>query len=223
MQVKDVMTPNVIAVRPNESILKAAQLMLQNRISGLPVVDKDGKLVGIVTEGDFLRRVELGAQRRRPRWLEFIVGARRLGDEYVRTAGRQVEEVMTPYPLTVEENESLLTVVELMERRHVKRLPVVRLGRLVGIVSRANLVHALASLAPDYEAAPGSSTPGPDSAIRGELLATLGQQYWAPDTNVAVKDGDVELSGMITDERERQEAGPIAASPATEIRISAHG
>ena len=82
MQVKDVMTRNVISVAANEPILKAAQLMLQNSISGLPVVDAEGKLVGIVTEGDFLRRGEIGTQRQRPKWLEFLVGPGRLADEY---------------------------------------------------------------------------------------------------------------------------------------------
>ncbi len=204
MQVKDVMTPNVISIQSDESIVKAVRLMLQNRISGLPVLDKDGELVGIVTEGDFLRRGELGTQRRRPRWLEFIIGPGRLAEEYVHTAGRKVEEVMTPAPVTVGENDSLHAVVDLMERRRIKRLPVMRAGRLIGIVSRANLMHALASLARDYEAVPGSSTPGPDWAIRGEILAVLGNQRWAPNINVVVRNGVVELWGMITDERERQ-------------------
>lgn len=204
MQVKDVMTPNVISVQSGDSILKAARLMLQNRISGLPVLDKNGQLVGVVTEGDFLRRGELGTQRRRPRWIEFIIGPGRLADEYVHTAGRKVEEVMTPDPITVGENDSLQAVVELMEKRRIKRLPVMQDGRLVGIVSRANLMHALASVARDYEEVPGSSTSGPDWAIRGEILAALGKQHWVPDINVIVRNGVVELWGVITDYRERQ-------------------
>ena len=99
MLVKDVMTQNVICIEADEPVLKAAQLMLQNRVSGLPVVDKSGELVGIVTEGDFLRRSEIGTQRRRPKWLEFIVGPGRLADEYVRTSGRKVAEIMTPDPV----------------------------------------------------------------------------------------------------------------------------
>jgi CBS domain-containing protein len=204
MQVKDVMTPNVISVQTDESILKAARLMLQNRISGLPVLDKEGELVGIVTEGDFLRRGELGTQRRRPRWLEFIIGPGRLADEYVHTAGRKVEEVMTPNPVTVGESDSLQVVVELMERRRIKRLPVMGGGRLVGIISRANLMHALASGARDSEAPAGSDTPGPDWAIRDEIIASLGKQNWAPNVNVVVRNGVVDLWGVIPDERERQ-------------------
>jgi CBS domain-containing protein len=204
MQVKDVMTPKVISIEASESVVRAASLMLQNHISGLPVVDKDGELVGIVTEGDFLRRSELGTQRRRPKWLEFIVGPGRLADEYAHASGRKVEEVMTADPVTVGENDSLQAVVDLMERRRIKRLPVMRAGRVVGIVSRANLMHALTSLARDYEAAPGSSTPGPDWAIRSEILESIANQPWAPEINVVVRNGVVELWGLITDEHQRQ-------------------
>jgi CBS domain-containing protein len=200
MQVKDVMTLNVISVGANEPVLKAARLMLQNRISGLPVVDKEGELVGIVTEGDFLRRSEIGTQRRRPKWLEFIVGPGRLTDGYVRTSGRKVDEIMTPDPFSVAEADSLETVVELMERHRVKRLPVVRGGRMVGIVSRANLMHALASLARDDTHAPA----GDDSTIRDRILAALGKEHWAPHPNVVVKNGVAELWGVIMDDRERQ-------------------
>jgi CBS domain-containing protein len=199
MQVKDVMTRNVISVQSDDQILKAARLMLQNRISGLPVLDKDGELVGVVTEGDFLRRSELGTQRRRSKWLEFIVGPGKLAEEYVHASGRKVEEIMTPDPCVIDENDALEKVVELMERRRIKRLPVVRSGRMVGIVSRANLLHALASLARDTQA-----EAGPDWSIRNQILTTLGAQRWAPNVNVVVKKGVAELWGCITDERERQ-------------------
>lgn len=199
MQVKDVMTRNVISVQADEPVLKAVQLMLQNRISGLPVVDKEGELVGIVSEGDFLRRSELGTQRHRPRWLEFIVGPGRLAEEYVHASGRKIDEIMTPDPCTIAEDDVLETVVGLMERRRIKRLPVVRDGRLVGIVSRANLLHALASLARGEPASAGGDAP-----LRDRILAVLGKQSWAPRVNVLVRNGVVELSGVITDDRERQ-------------------
>jgi CBS-domain-containing membrane protein len=198
MQVKDVMTPSVISTGAKDSVVKAAELMLNNRISGLPVVDHDGKLVGMVTEGDFLRRRELGTQRRRPRWLEFVIGPGRLAEEYVRTSGRRVEEIMTPDPVTVSESDSLEAVVELMERRHIKRLPVIRDGRMVGIVSRANLLHALATFTRDLPA------PASDSALRDNILAAIGKQSWAPQINVVVKNGVAELWGVITDDRERR-------------------
>ncbi|HMF22015.1 MAG TPA: CBS domain-containing protein [Pseudolabrys sp.] len=205
MRVKDVMTANVICIGVDEPVLKAARLMLQNRISGLPVIDKDGELVGIVTEGDFLRRSELGTQRRRPKWLEFIVGPGKLAQEYTHSAGRKVEEIMTFDPQTIGENETLEAVVETMERRHVKRLPVVRGGRVVGIISRANLMHALASLTRDV-AAPAAS----DAAIRDQILVAVGKQDWAPHINVIVNDGVAELHGVITDDRER--SGLIVAA-----------
>jgi CBS domain-containing protein len=199
MQVKDVMTRNVISVQSDDEVLRAARLMLQNRISGLPVLDKDGELVGIVTEGDFLRRSELGTQRRRPKWLEFIVGPGKLAQEYVHASGRKVEEIMTPDPCVVSENVALEKVVELMERHRIKRLPVVRAGRMVGIVSRANLMHALASLARDVQ-----PPAGPDWAIRNQILTALANQRWAPNVNVVVKNGVAEVWGCITDDRERQ-------------------
>jgi CBS domain-containing protein len=162
MQVRDVMTRKVISVTEGDSILAAARLMLQNRISGLPVLDASGNLIGVVTEGDFLRRGEIGTQRARPAWLEFLLGAGRLADEYVHAFGRKVSEIMTADPICVTEDDSLRTVVELMERGRVKRLPVIRDGRLVGIVSRANLVHAVVDLARDAPPPPA----GDDAAIR---------------------------------------------------------
>jgi CBS domain-containing protein len=126
MQVADIMTHNVISVQPEATILQAAELMLQHRISGLPVVDSDGHVVGIVTEGDFLRRAETGTQRKRARWVEFIVGPGRLAEEYVRSSSRRVEDVMTRSVHTIGEDTPLSDAVELMERHRIKRLPVLR-------------------------------------------------------------------------------------------------
>jgi CBS domain-containing protein len=199
MQVRDVMTGSVISIKANEPILKAARSMLQNRISGLPVVDSNGALVGVVTEGDFLRRGEIGTTRQRPKWLEFLVGPGRPASEYVHQSGRKVAEVMTPNPVTVGEDDSLEAVVQLMERRRIKRLPVMRNGRMVGIISRANLMHALASLA--HERPP---TDTDDAAIRDRILTALAKVHWAFGVNVVVKDGVAEIWGTIMDERERQ-------------------
>ena len=198
MQVRDVMTRKVISVIEDDSILTAARLMLQNGISGLPVIDPRGNLVGVVTEGDFLRRGELGTQRSRPAWLEFLLGAGRLAKEYVHTYGRKVGEIMTVDPVFVGEDDSLETVVEAMERRHIKRLPVMRDGRLVGIVSRANLVHAVVGLARDAQ-----EPTGDDATIHNQVLDAIGKQPWAAQVKVAVKGGIVELSGVILDDHER--------------------
>jgi len=201
MKVNDVMTRKVLSIEQNGTVLQAVHSMLLNKISGLPVVNEDGVLVGMVTEGDFLRRTEMKTERRRPRWLEFLVGPGRLADEYVHTHARKIGDVMTPDPYTVAEDTPLEDVVQLMEKHRIKRLPVVRGKLLVGIVSRANLLHALASLAP--------SAPAPlatDGAIRERLLKELEHEKWAPiaSLNVVVRDGVVELWGTISDERERQ-------------------
>ena len=201
MQTQDVMTQYVISVSPDDTIARAIRLMLQERISGLPVIDSAGRLVGIVTEGDFLRRSETATERKRPRWLEFLIGPGRLADEYVHTHGRKVSEVMTADPVTVAEDAPLEKVVALMEKKRVKRLPVIRGEKVVGIVSRANLLHALARLA--AEAAPTKST---DTTIREQLLKELAKENWAPigALEVIVRNGIVDLWGTITDERERQ-------------------
>jgi CBS domain-containing protein len=201
MKVRDIMSPRVISVAPEASILEAIRLMLLNHISGLPVIDQAGVLVGVITEGDFLRRSETGTERKRPRWLEFLLGPSRLADEYVHTHARSVKDVMTPEPITISEDAALDEVVQLMESRRIKRLPVVRGGEVVGIVSRANLLHALASLA--TAAPPPAKT---DVAIRETLMAEFEKLTWAPAALVdpVVKDGVVELWGTITEEAQRE-------------------
>jgi CBS domain-containing protein len=201
MQVKDVMTSPVISVEPDASIWQAVRIMLQRRISGLPVIDNQGRLVGMVTEGDCLRRAETGTQRRRPNWLEFLMGPGRLADEYTRSRGRKIQDIMTPDPVTVTEETSLDGVVRTMEKRRIKRLPVVRGNEVVGIVSRANLIHALAGIA--RELVPTTAT---DETIRAQLLTELAKEPWAPVAliDVIVRNGVVELWGTITEERQRQ-------------------
>jgi CBS domain-containing protein len=200
MQAADVMTQAVISVGPDSSVLEAVRLMLQHRISGLPVVDAKGDLLGIITEGDLLRRTETGTQRRRPRWLEFLVGPGKLASEYVHASGRKVHEVMTSSVKTATEATPLERIVELMERHQIKRVPVMREREVVGIVTRANLLRALAGLA---RQAPPSDTN--DAALRERLLAELGKQPWAPmaQLNILVRNSVVQLWGTIFDERQR--------------------
>jgi CBS domain-containing protein len=207
MKAKDVMTPSVITIAPDASILEAVRLMLQHKISGLPVVDKNGTLTGIVTEGDFLRRAETGTERKRSRWLEFLVGPGRIANDYVHSHACKVEEVMTCDVRTIAEDAPLDDIVALMERYRIKRLPVMRGGELVGIVSRANLLHALAGLA--REIAPG---PKSDETIRDGVLAELDRQTWAPRhlIDVVVRNGMVELWGTVLDPAQR-DAARVAA------------
>ena len=198
MQVQDVMSRDVVTVRPDATILHAARLMLQRKFSGLPVVDAAGALVGIVTEGDFLRRTETGTVRRRPRWLEFVMGPGALAAEYTHAAGRLVAEVMTRDVLTVTEATPLRDVVDLMERHRVKRLPVVRGGEVVGIVTRQSLLHAMVGHRSSAEAVATD-----DNAMRERLVAELKAQPWAPLIDVSVEGGKVTLSGAIFDDRQR--------------------
>ncbi|MBV9827897.1 MAG: CBS domain-containing protein [Alphaproteobacteria bacterium] len=201
MNAGDIMTRQVVTTTPDATIAAAARLMLQNRISGLPVVDGGGNVVGVVTEGDLLRRAETGTERRHPRWVELLIGPGRLADEYVGTHARKVAEVMTDDVTCVAPQTPLSNVVSLMEKRHVKRLPVVEGKRLVGIVSRANLVRALVNTLVDQ----GPKQAASDAEIRDRLLAEVKRQPWGPrySIEVEVTDGVVNLYGSIMDERER--------------------
>ena len=200
MKVAEIMTANVIQVEPETPITEAIWLMLKHQVSGLPVVQKDGKLVGIVTEGDFLRRSEIGTQPKRSRWLQFLIGPGKLADEYVHMNSRKVGDVMTRSPQVVNEGATLSEAVEIMERFHVKRLPVMRGRQLIGIVSRANFLRGLASVAREIPA----SKPE-DAAIRDKIRAELDSQRWAlsGSIEVVVRDGIVDLWGTIIDERTR--------------------
>jgi CBS domain-containing protein len=200
MKASEIMTLGVYSVKPDALVRDAARLMIEVGISGLPVVDAAGKLVGIVTEGDFLRRVETGTERRRSRWLEILVGPSRLATDYVRTHGRKIEEIMSTNVVTVPPDAPLQDVVRIMEERRIKRVPVVRDGAVVGIVSRANLVQALARLA--AEARPSRTD---DEVMRAKIMAELEKQNWAPrrNINIIVRGGVAELWGTILDERER--------------------
>jgi CBS domain-containing protein len=201
MKAGDVMTRAVISADPDATVLQAARYMLQHHISGLPVIDKAGKLVGVLSEGDFLRRRETQTERRRSRWLEFLMGPGRIAAEYSHSHGSKVSEVMTTELYTVDENTSLEDIVELMERRRIKRVPVLRGNKVVGIVTRSNLMHAMVSLARTEPKAAKD-----DAGIREILLAEMQKEVWAPAamTNVVVHDGVVELWGVIIDDRQRE-------------------
>ena len=201
MKASDVMTPDVISADPDATVLQAARYMIQHHISGLPVIDKTGTLVGILSEGDFLRRRETHTDRRPSRWLEFLMGPGKLAAQYTHTHGSKVSEVMTTNLHTVGEDTSLEKIVEMMERYRIKRVPVLRGKKVVGIVTRANLMHAMVSLARgEPKAATG------DAAIRQELLKELKTEKWALASmiNVVVREGVVELWGMIVDDRQRE-------------------
>ena len=200
MKAADLMTSFVVTVRPDATIEYAAQLMLQYRISGLPVTDSDGAVLGIVTESDLLRRAETGTENRHDRWASLLIGPGRLAREYVRTHGRKVAEVMTERVFIVTPETPLADLVALMETKHVKRVPVVDQGRLVGIVSRADVMAALVGLLSEKPA--GAAT---DAEIRDQILEEIDRQPWGPrdGIDVIVTNGVVVLKGMIPGERER--------------------
>lgn len=209
MNAADIMTEQVITVTPDTPIAEAAWLMLHHRVSGLPVRDRDGAVVGIITEGDLLRRAETGTQRHGS-WLEFLIAPGRLAQDYTNANARKVGEVMRTEVVTAAPQDSISDIVRLMERYRIKRVPVVDNGRLVGIVSRANLVRALVRTMTK----PADSDIVPDEKIREEILAEIARQPWGPRASIdlVVKDGVVELQGTITDERERSALQVLAES-----------
>jgi CBS domain-containing protein len=207
MIASDVMTRNVISVPPDATVADAVALMLDRGISGLLVVDRNGVLAGIVTEGDLLRRDELGTGRRRSWWLRLIASPGRQAADFTRTHGRKVSDVLTPDVISVTVKAPLDEIVALMEEHRIKRVPVLEGNKVVGVVSRADLLRALAVAAREHAVAAGD-----DPTIRNRILETLGRESWAPRTtlNVTVVNGVVDLWGTISNDQERRAICVIA-------------
>jgi CBS domain-containing protein len=200
MIVADVMTRNVICIAPDATVEEAVNLMLSRHISGLFVVDKGGELAGVVTEGDLLRRDEIGTQRNRPWWLRLLASPARQAADFTHACGRHVRDVMTEDVLSIAQDAPLEDVVETMEKRRIKRLPVTADGRVIGVVSRADLLRALIGRVRNTQ--PPATD---DRGIRTAILDALEAQPWAPMTtlNVTVADGVADVWGTITNEPER--------------------
>jgi CBS domain-containing protein len=213
MKASDVMTSKVVSIAPESSLTDMIRLMLDYRISGLPVVTKDGKLVGMITEGDCLRRAETGTEVKRSFWRDLLTGSETLATEYIRSHGRKVSEVMTADPITVAPDTDLNEVIHLMEKNQIKRVPVVKDGALVGILSRANLVQALAGLVGT------TNVEQSDAKIREAVVAALSKLPWAANEflNVTVKDGVVDLWGSFTAFRQ-DEAAIVAAENVPDVK-----
>ena len=218
MRAHQIMTRRLITVVADTSIIDAANIMLKNHVSGLPVLDHTGKLVGIVSQSDFLRRAEIGTQRKRARWLKVLLGPGTAASDFVHERGRKVGEVMTLEPHTVTEDATLEEIVQLMERHNVKRLPVMREDKLVGIVTRSNLLQAVAELAREV--------PDPtadDDHIRNHIIASIEKADWGPlGLGVIVRNGHVHLSGIITNERFREAAIVAAENVSGVTRVHDH-
>jgi CBS domain-containing protein len=200
MIASDVMTRHVISIAPDATVEDAVKMMLAHGISGLFVVDAAGELVGVVTEGDLLRRDELGTERHRPWWLRLLVSPSRQATEFFHAHGHHVRDVMTAQVISVPEDAPLEDVVAAMEKHRIKRVPVAREGRVIGVLSRSDLLRALLPRA--RTAAP---MPADDRAIRTAIMDALEKQPWAPRTtlNATVTDGVVDLWGSVGSDEER--------------------
>lgn len=200
MKAADVMVTNVITVGPDAKVSEVARTLLENRISALPVVDASGRLVGIVSEGDLMRRTESDTEIHRSWWLNFLTSKEASAAEFVRSHSQRVTDVMTPRVITASPDTPLHEIATLLERNRIKRVPIVKDGKLVGIVSRANLLQALASAKPDLAA----DSPD-DAGIRERILSSLETQGWARPAliNVIVQGGTVELWGIVDSKIEK--------------------
>jgi CBS domain-containing protein len=201
MKASDVMTRTVITIDEQAHIAEALRLMLGKAISGLPVVDCNNQLVGIITEGDLLRRAELATEQHIAWWKNLLFGPWYSAEEYVRTHARTVGSVMTRETLCIAEDTPLSMIVEIMEQGHVKRLPVTKDGKIVGIVSRRDVLKPLSSVVGDPLA--GSAT---DAIILQQIEQDLAAQPWSPRHNISVtvKDGVVTLSGTVSGFEQRE-------------------
>ena len=208
MQAKDVMTTRVVTVGPETTVREIAGVLHEKGVSAVPVVDDDGGLLGIVSEGDLIRRQEIGTERKRGSWwLRMLGGTESLAIDYTKSHGMHARDVMTRDVITVSESASLVDIAEKLETRRIKRVPVLRDGALAGIVSRANLVQALASRP---EQAP-EQTSGDDETIREKVTGILDSEPWTSTwTTVIVSNGIVDLYGKVSTQAER-DASRIAA------------
>ena len=213
MEAQDVMTRNVATTAPEASVAEVAQLLIERHISAAPVVDGEGKLLGIVSEGDLTRRPEIAGERRTSWWLALISDEGERARDYVKTHGQSVREIMTREVVSVTETTPINEIARLLEERRIKRVPVLRDGKVVGIVSRADLLRALAVRQP----APAAKLKD-DRAILAELQKLLREQHWQGDLlNVVVEDGVVHLWGLV-ESREAREALTLAAREVTGVK-----
>lgn len=213
MRAHQIMSRQVVTIRPEASVIDAINAMLAHRVGGLPVVDSTDKLVGMISESDFIRRAETCTERRRGRLLSLLAGPDRLAADFVKAHGRKVFQIMTQNPVTVTEGASLQEIADLMSRRNLKRLPVMRGERVVGIVARADFLPAVAALRGDEQ-----PNPGGDDKIRSAILRAIGEAPWRPTgLNVTVEDCVATLRGVVSGKNARR-ATIIAAETVPGVR-----
>jgi CBS domain-containing protein len=215
MKASDIMVPKVVTIGPNASLRDVANLLLSNGISAVPVVADDGKLLGIVSEGDLMRRAETGTERRHSWWLKMFATNEELAADFVKSHARKVTDVMTRNVITATSGMPIGDIASLLEKNGIKRVPIVKDGKVIGIVSRANLLQALASAAQET----GTQRRAADSAVREKVEAQLNAQPWTKpwQLNVIVRDGTVELWGVVHSRIEKT-AARIAAEEVPGVR-----
>ena len=215
MKAADVMVSNVITVGPDASIPDVAKKLLVNRISAMPVVDGNGKLLGIVSEGDLMRRVESGTEHHRSWWLEYVMSNDTLAHEFVQSHATKVSDVMSRDVITASPDASVGDIASLLEKNGIKRVPIVKDDKVVGIVSRANLLQALAAIKDTVTIAANVD----DSTLRDRVSAEIDAQPWASPAlvNVIVRDGTVELWGL-ADSAQQKQAMRVAAESVAGVK-----
>jgi len=217
MKAMDVMTRDVVTVTPDDAVADAIKLLAEHDVSALPVVDDEGSVVGIISEADLVHRDEIGTEKHRPWWLEAVTPASTLADEFAKSHGRRVAEIMSSHVVSASEDTPLGEVATLLEKHRIKRVPILRDGKLVGIVSRSNLIQALASTR--AQASDGAET---DRKIRLDLLDRLRHQDWTDfgSRNVIVTGGVAHLWGLVGSEEERKALVALAEGVPGVIRVS---
>jgi CBS domain-containing protein len=202
MRAHEIMSRHIITISADASVAAAVRIMLSHHISGLPVTDAAGKLVGILSESDFLRRVEIGTEKRRGRWLALLVGKEREALDFAQQHGRKVSEIMSPNPITVGEDTSLDQIVQLMESHNVKRFPVMRGEEIVGMVTRTDFLAAIANRSLD-----AGHYSDNDKQIREAVIAEISRASWRPCAlNASVHEGVVVLRGTVKGDNARKAA-----------------
>ena len=207
MQARDVMVSPVITASKTATVREIAKTLLEKRISAVPVVDEVGKLVGILTESDLMRRAEAGTEHPYSWWVHFLAGDATVAADYVKSHAAKIEDVMTSNVVTAAPETPLYEIATLLEEHQIRRVPIVdNVGNLVGIVSRANLIQIVASARPRLEMTL------PDSTIRQKLLSELKKQSWAHTHNlgVTVTNGVVDLWGYAQSDDERRAIRVVA-------------
>ncbi|MDR5906949.1 CBS domain-containing protein [Franzmannia qiaohouensis] len=220
MQAFDVMTHDVISVSVDTEVREIAGLLLEHHISAVPVVGAQDEVLGIVSEGDLMHRVETGTERRSSWWLANLFSGTQSAGEYVKSHGRKAGEVMTPNPITIDEEMPLNEVAKLLEKHRIKRVPVVRDGRLVGIISRANLLRGLALAGVSKAQAPSSD----DREIRAAIIKELkdNTDVMADRLNVMVSGGEVQLWGLVESKQEKLAVQVAAENVSGVTRVENH-